>query len=104
MRATTQAHDVILDLETGRRSSADPAAAREIRMLTALLAACDPCAYVDGGGHPDLYVDLAVEVSCRLHDDADAVALLDVFPDDASAVAVSRFAGAALDWVAAARP
>lgn len=72
--------------------------AREVRMLTTLLAGCDPCGYVDQGGSPNLYAGMALATLRRLHRGTDAVDLLNVFPDDASAPAALQFARVAVHW------
>lgn len=78
--------------------SVDPATAREVRMLTALLAGCDPCRHVTGGDSPDVYAGIALDAVRLLHRGTRVVDMLDVFPGEADASAVLQFARAAVDW------
>jgi hypothetical protein len=72
---------------------------REHRMLTTLLATCDPCEYVDAGALPFRYNPIAGDVLRLLqrhrHSAADVVMLL---PGEADASRAIQFAFAARDW------
>lgn len=67
-------------------------------MLTSLLAGCDPCGYVDGGGSPNLYAAIALDGVRRLHRGSDVPDLLGIFPGDADAASALKFARVAIDW------
>lgn len=76
----------------------EPTTAREVRMLTSLLAGTDPCGYVETGGSPNLYAGIALDALRRLHRGTDAADLLNIFPGDAAAPAAAQFVRVAVDW------
>ena len=76
---------------------------RDSRMLTALLAGCDPCSYVASGGSPDLYAGLAVEVLQRIEAGAGPADLVLALPGEADATAAWQFASVAVEWCASER-
>ena len=82
----------------------DVTSARHVRMLTTLLAACDPCGWVDEGGSPNLYAGLALATLKLLQVGADAPTLLTVLPSDTETPAAMQFTRAAVDWWTEARP
>ena len=75
-----------------------PDAARHVRMLTTLMAGCDPCGWVDAGRSPNQYAGVALDMLSALHHGADVPRLLMRFPGDASVEKATRFARVALDW------
>ena len=76
----------------------DATAAREVRMLTTLLAGCDPCAFVRQGAEPDAYYALALITLQHLHRGSDEVEILQQFPGEAEAAAVLQFVRVAMHW------
>lgn len=88
--AETIAMTIIVDLDQ------DLTRDRDVRMLTALLVACDPCGQADGD--PLTYVCMAGRVQRRLCAGADLVSMVELFRPDVSVDAAVRFARAALDW------
>lgn len=80
------------------------ATTREHRMLVTLLAACDPCGYVQAGASPASYSHLAPALAdCLARPGCRSVDVLGMFPNDADAAAALQFARAALDWWARQR-
>ena len=76
---------------------------RDSRMLTALLAGCDPCSYVAAGGSPDLYAGLAVEALARIEAGAGPADLVLARPGEADAGAAWQFASVAVEWCGSQR-
>ena len=76
---------------------------RDSRMLTALLAGCDPCSYVAAGGSPDLYAGLAVEALERIEAGGGPADLVLALPGDADACAAWQFASVAVEWCGSQR-
>ena len=93
--------DLAVDLPSDPRnlpSQVEPTTAREARMLIVMLAACDPCGYVEDGAAPDHYAGISLDVLRRLHRGDDAGELLAAFPADVLVAGAMRFTSAALDW------
>lgn len=78
--------------------TADGDTARHVRMLTTLLAGCDPCGWVEAGGSPNLYAGLALEVVGALHRDAGVPAVVMMLPGEAALEPTTKFARVAVDW------
>ena len=76
---------------------------RDSRMLTALLAGCDPCSYVASGGSPDLYAGLAVEALERIEAGAGPADVVLALPGEADASAAWQFANVAVEWCGSVR-
>ena len=72
--------------------------ARHVRMLTTLMAGCDPCGWVDQGGSPNLYVEASREVLVALQHRADVTAVVMTLPGEADVEPAMTFARVAVDW------
>ena len=86
-----------------QRPSVEPTTAREARMLTGLLAGCDPCGFVEKGGSPNLYAGMALDALGRLHRGTDTVDMLNVFPGDVAVESAMSFIRVSMDWWDTAR-
>lgn len=69
-----------------------------VRMLTALLATCDPYGYVDEGNPPAAYTHTAWKVALRLEAGLGAGDIVEALAPSADESAAERFAWAALQW------
>ena len=68
-------------------------------MMTALLATCDPCGYVQGGDSPTRYMPLAAALAARFGErGCHPVDLYLQFPDEADAATAMQVCEAATDW------
>jgi hypothetical protein len=83
-----------------RLDARPPEAAREHRMLMALLWAIDPCRYVAKGGSVSEYGDLAARAVMQLNARPVPRAgdLVSLFNGQADPGSAAQFATAALDW------
>ena len=72
--------------------------ARHARMLTSMMAAYDPCGWIEAGGSPSLYTANALEMLRVLRERGDIAALIMLFPNAGTVAAAASFATVALDW------
>ena len=68
-------------------------------MMTALLATCDPCGYVQGGDSPARYMPLGATLAARFGEGGcHPVDLYLEFPAEADAAAAMQVGEAAVRW------
>lgn len=88
----------VMDTSIAGDELADVALPRRIRMLTALLAACDPCGHVDAGESPEVYAGAALTALRILRSGCESSDILTALPPGAQASAAVAFARSASDW------
>lgn len=74
-----------------------PVSERDVRMLTTLLASCDPCHRMDGDRSPAVYIDTACEILLALQAGCGETDVMLTMPD-AEVEAAHRFAQVAMHW------
>lgn len=88
-------HHLAVAASTGKFLSE---ATKDVRMLSVLLTACDPCGYIRGGGSAHDYTWLAWQVEAALQEGMGASQIKALLKRTCDIDNPARFCEAAVDW------